>query len=129
MKIQLTYAEAIDALRRHYNFPLQAEIEIGSKPEFQSFVRPLNEVPKFLLDVSSISHNFGEGRNVWAYIVGKLQFNNKIAAIKEVRAQTGMGLKESKDAVENWENFSRITHQTNRWPIPTGHSLNVTLFG
>ena len=51
---------------------------------------------------------------------------NKVAAIRAVRAATGLGIKEAKDVVEYWaenqRDFADITPAPKVWEIVTGQS-------
>ena len=118
MKINLTHSETIEAIRRHFNFPGNAEIIIGKKPKqekpsvpvIQRVSRTGHVVPRFLYDQRSLS-----GENVFDEITLHLH-NNKIGAIKAVRSASGYGLKEAKDAVENWDAFYKVMLEKDRWP-------------
>jgi len=114
MKIALTHAEAVEAIRRHYNFPPPAEIVIGeNKPAYKApEVINLANVPPFLKGTSD-----NNGSYAWTFISDNVR-HDKIAAIRELRSLTGMWLKECKDAVENWTEYATLVHRKNDWPRP-----------
>lgn len=47
------------------------------------------------------------------------RFSHKIAAIKAIRDCWDCGLKEAKDAVENWDETKTKIRECNEWVVPT----------
>lgn len=115
MKIILSHQEAIDAIRKFYNFPDVAEITIG--PNGGENFRPTPAValvPSFFeKEVNQL-----ELRNLLAKATVP---GEKISAIRSLRTLGGYGLKEAKDAIENWEDFYNLMLRINRWPTPNGY--------
>lgn len=92
MKLFLSYSEAQSAVRNMMNLGSNVEIVIGRKQDDKSST----EEP--VLDFS----NCNSATRALVNFVDTHP-NEKIQSIKEVRAVTGMGLKEAKDCVENWK--------------------------
>lgn len=110
MKIALTHEEAINAIRKFYEFPFDAEITIARQNERKSEIKPKISVvyPSFLESVHE--------RTALSRIIALKNSGNKIMAIKEFRALSGFGLKEAKDAIESWTTFYQRAKELNRWP-------------
>lgn len=121
MKITVSYSEAVKAVRAHFNLPTDASICISrmKMADIEPLVRPVSAVQPF--NVFTDVPKFIEGQNHVAVsryreIINNLATGNKIGAIKILREMTGYGLKDSKDAVENWDRFARIANEKNEWP-------------
>ena len=85
MKIILSLAEAAIYAKSRL-------VDLGFKVDEVEIVVPPVENGVSLTDFNAVISAVDYG----------LKSNNKIAAIRDYRAATGLGIKESKDTVENW---------------------------
>jgi ribosomal protein L7/L12 len=114
MKITLTHAEAVTAIRAHFNFPSEATIIIQ-----EEYDGPYAHEPEFIRGRLTV---YPSNLSAWDFLDTNSKFGgNKISAIKELRAQTNYSLKEAKDAIETWEAFSARAKMINRWPTADGY--------
>lgn len=120
MKIHLSRSELTRLVLNQYNLPSDTVLVIGAAvkvkkapevkakktPEVQT-LRPVYTCPEFARSSrDEISFNS---------IVANITCNNKIGAIKELRTMTGWGLKDAKDAVEDFSTFCNNSQNSGYW--------------
>lgn len=108
MILSLSHGEAVNLIRDHFNLPANVEITIGRKANGGrgNNVRPSNPFEGIPSDIEKAL------RSIHALSVS----NQKIPAIKEFRNRFGSGLKEAKDAVEQWDRLLDDIRHCGRLP-------------
>jgi ribosomal protein L7/L12 len=108
MKLELTYNETSNLIRRHFNLNSDVEIVITDVP---NVVKVDPAVPALIKDINGMAW--------WG--------NEKIRAIKRFRETVACGLAEAKWAVESWDSVYDWMKKNGRLPKFDGSYSNGTI--
>jgi len=120
MKLHITYAEAVALITRTVFSSATfdgkpVEVIIARKPSVKKVEKTLTPTePLFWRNLQGLDRLALNG--ILSNLKPDATFDNKIAAIKNLRGLAGFGLKEAKDSVENWPAFYAACCNLNRWP-------------
>jgi len=120
MKIILSYAEATQAISKLYNFPVTATVVIGKKPK--KAAKPASPISDTSGDVEYRGYTIpgpiltDEHKKSMKTIIDLYLNNEKIAAIKELRATANYGLFQAKVCIEDFTNFMHALYKQKAFP-------------